>query len=185
MRKVESITMESGKTACPRLPGILSGMNDEFHPEELREFERLLHKPNNDPTGLAGYFNAGEVWVSRVPARLDVMGGIADYSGANVCESRPRRGILMAFHNRADVARCAFAPCRPARAISPWKRAYHWTISLPGTDWPSTRMCGRFAGQIRWSVGPPTLAEAFSRCSRKNRSNSPLVSACCSSARSR
>jgi hypothetical protein len=33
------------------------------------------------------FFNSGEVWVARVPARLDVMGGIADYSGANVCEA--------------------------------------------------------------------------------------------------
>jgi hypothetical protein len=60
----------------------LGAMNDtmknEYLPPELIEFERLLNMPNNDPTGLAGYFNAGEVWVSRVPARLDVMGGIAD-----------------------------------------------------------------------------------------------------------
>jgi galactokinase len=59
-------------------------MSNETLPVELKEFERLLQKANNDPTGLAGFFNAGEVWVSRVPARLDVMGGIADYSGANV-----------------------------------------------------------------------------------------------------
>jgi L-arabinokinase len=77
-------------------------MNDEIQPEELREFERLLHKPNNDPTGLAGFFNAGEVWVARVPARLDVMGGIADYSGANVCEAVLGRGILMALQPRND-----------------------------------------------------------------------------------
>ena len=64
-----------------------NSVKDEILPPELIEFERLLQLPNNDPTGLAGYFNAGEVWVSRVPARLDVMGGIADYSGANVCEA--------------------------------------------------------------------------------------------------
>ena len=44
-------------------------------PFEVQEFERLLQKPNSDPTGLAGYFNSGEVWVARVPARLDVIGG--------------------------------------------------------------------------------------------------------------
>jgi len=69
---------------------------------ELREFERLLQTPNNDPTGLAGFFNAGEVWVSRVPARLDVMGGIADYSGANVCEAVLGRGLLLALQPRND-----------------------------------------------------------------------------------
>ncbi|MGA2556486.1 MAG: hypothetical protein ABSG04_09455 [Verrucomicrobiota bacterium] len=77
-------------------------MNDESSPPELREFERLLRLPNNDPTGLAGYFNAGEIWVSRVPARLDVMGGIADYSGANVCEAVLGRGILLALQPRND-----------------------------------------------------------------------------------
>jgi L-arabinokinase len=69
---------------------------------EVREFERLLQLPNNDPTGLAGFFNAGEVWVSRVPARLDVLGGIADYSGANVCEGVLGRGLLLALQPRND-----------------------------------------------------------------------------------
>jgi hypothetical protein len=38
-------------------------------PFEIAEFERLLQKPTSDPTGLAGFFNAGEIIVSRVPAR--------------------------------------------------------------------------------------------------------------------
>jgi galactokinase len=71
-------------------------------PYEVAEFERLLHKPNSDATGFAGYFNSGEVWVARVPARLDVMGGIADYSGANVCEAVLGRGMLMALQARTD-----------------------------------------------------------------------------------
>jgi galactokinase len=77
-------------------------MTNEYLPVELAEFERLLGMPNNDPTGLAGYFNAGEIWVSRVPARLDVMGGIADYSGSNVCEAVLGRGMLMALQPRND-----------------------------------------------------------------------------------
>src|SRR2546429_255232 len=44
-------------------------------PIEVVEFEQLLRKPNSDPTGFAGYFNSGEIWVARVPARLDVIGG--------------------------------------------------------------------------------------------------------------
>src|SRR6185437_10221245 len=54
------------------------------------------------PTGLAGFFNSGEIWVGRVPARLDVIGGIADYSGANVCEAVLGRGMLMALQPRTD-----------------------------------------------------------------------------------
>jgi len=71
-------------------------------PYEVSEFENLLRKPNSDPTGFAGFFNSGEVWVARVPARLDVMGGIADYSGANVCEAELGRGMLMALQARTD-----------------------------------------------------------------------------------
>src|SRR6476660_10490361 len=71
-------------------------------PFEVRAFEELLKKPNSDLTGLAGFFNSGEVWVARVPARLDVMGGIADYSGANVCETVLGRGMLMALQARTD-----------------------------------------------------------------------------------
>ena len=71
-------------------------------PFEVSEFENLLRKPNSDPTGFAGYFNSGEVWAARVPARLDVMGGIADYSGANVCETVLGHGMLMAVQARTD-----------------------------------------------------------------------------------
>ncbi len=71
-------------------------------PFEVSEFENLLRKPNSDPTGFAVFFNSGEVWVTRVPARLDVMGGIADYSGANVCEAVLGRGMLMAVQARND-----------------------------------------------------------------------------------
>jgi L-arabinokinase len=71
-------------------------------PFEVQEFDRLLSKPNSDPTGLAGFFNSGEVWVGRVPARLDVMGGIADYSGANVCQAVLGRGMLIALQARTD-----------------------------------------------------------------------------------
>jgi len=69
---------------------------------DLKQFESALQKPNGDPTGFAGFFNSGDVWVSRAPARLDVMGGIADYSGANVCEAVLDRGMLMALQPRTD-----------------------------------------------------------------------------------
>jgi len=77
-------------------------MENGILPFELKEFELLLRKPNSDPTGLASFFGGGEIWVARVPARLDVMGGIADYSGANVCEAVLGRGMLMALQPRTD-----------------------------------------------------------------------------------
>mgnify|MGYP001229673439 CR=1 FL=1 len=77
-------------------------MKPTSDPFELQEIERLLQKPNSDASGLASFFSAGEIWVTRVPARLDVMGGIADYSGANVCEAVLGRGVLMGLQARTD-----------------------------------------------------------------------------------
>ena len=75
---------------------------DRNLPIEILQFESFLKKPNSDPTGLAGLFNTGEIVVTRVPARLDVMGGIADYSGANVCEGVLGRGMIIALQPRTD-----------------------------------------------------------------------------------
>lgn len=77
-------------------------MQSDPLPFEVLEFERLLNKPASDPTGFAAFFNTGEIFVGRVPARLDVMGGIADYSGANVCEAVLGRGTLIALQPRTD-----------------------------------------------------------------------------------
>lgn len=71
-------------------------------PTEILQFESFLRKPNSDPTGLAALFNTGEIVVTRVPARLDIMGGIADYSGANVCEGVLGRGMVVALQPRTD-----------------------------------------------------------------------------------
>ena len=75
---------------------------DRKLPAEIVQFESFLTKPNSDPTGLAGFFNPGEIHVTRVPARLDVMGGISDYSGSNVCEGVLGRGMVIALQPRTD-----------------------------------------------------------------------------------
>lgn len=69
---------------------------------EVAEFERLLRPRSADSAGLRGFFDAQTIWMARVPARLDVMGGIADYSGANVCEATLGQGILVAVQPRKD-----------------------------------------------------------------------------------
>jgi galactokinase len=76
--------------------------NDRRLPVEIVQFETLLKKPNSDPTGLAGFFNCGEIVVTRVPARLDIMGGISDYSGGNVCEGVLGGGMVIALQPRTD-----------------------------------------------------------------------------------
>jgi galactokinase len=45
---------------------------------------------------------AGPIRVSRAPGRLDVMGGIADYTGSMVCESPLDRAAAVALQSRAD-----------------------------------------------------------------------------------
>ncbi len=76
--------------------------HDRKLPMEIIQFESLLKKPNSDPTGFAGFFNSGEIFVTRVPARLDVMGGISDYSGSNVCEGVLGQGMVIALQPRTD-----------------------------------------------------------------------------------
>ncbi len=71
-------------------------------PPEIAEFERLLARPDTDPAGLAGWFNAGRIRVARVPAVLDVMGGSADYSGSNGCAAVLGCGNLIALQPRTD-----------------------------------------------------------------------------------
>ena len=83
-------------------PEALAMPSDREPPNEMLQFEKLLKKPDSDPTGLAGLFTAGEIIVARTPARLDVMGGIADYSGANVCEGVLGDGVVIALQPRTD-----------------------------------------------------------------------------------
>src|SRR5271170_8501101 len=40
--------------------------------------------------------------ISRAPGRLDVMGGIADYTGSMVCEATLDRAAAVALQGRAD-----------------------------------------------------------------------------------
>ena len=50
-----------------------------------------------------GWFRSSrEVFVARAPARLDVMGGIADYSGSHVLEMPLDRGVLVGCGRRND-----------------------------------------------------------------------------------
>ena len=73
---------------------------DRKLPMEIVRFESFLKKPDSDPTGFAGFFNSGEILVTRVPARLDIMGSISDYSGSNVCESVLGRGMVITLQPR-------------------------------------------------------------------------------------
>ena len=95
------------------------------NPVEVAEFERQLRLQGGDPGGeLADFFEKRPIWVARVPARLDVMGGIADYSGANVCEGTLGAGVLVAVQPRRErrvrIRSVSLAPrCMPVETSFP------------------------------------------------------------------
>jgi len=69
--------------------------------EDVIQFERRLGRD------LGRFFESGrEIVVTRAPARLDTMGGIADYSGSVVCELTLARAAVLAIQPRMDRRIC-------------------------------------------------------------------------------
>ena len=73
-------------------------------PADAEAFEHALACTPESPFGPLGtHFAAGKpIYVVRAPARLDCMGGIADYSGSLVCEMTLDRAVLMGLQARDD-----------------------------------------------------------------------------------
>ena len=65
-------------------------------PAELAAFRAALRRE------FRNLFERRPITVVRVPARLDVMGGIADYSGAHVCEYPLAHGAVLGIQKRRD-----------------------------------------------------------------------------------
>ena len=83
------VRITSGSTlALPDVEAFIEmlGTLDRHAAAEARDFL--------DPTG--------DVYVTRAPGRLDVMGGIADYSGSLVLEMPTAEGTLVALQPDAD-----------------------------------------------------------------------------------
>ena len=76
----------------------ISDLNDVI------EFEKALANGLGSMHGpLGDYFDAKHpIFIVRAPARLDCMGGIADYSGATVCELPLDRAVVLAIQGRRD-----------------------------------------------------------------------------------
>lgn len=73
-------------------------------PADAEAFEHALACTPDSPFGpLGSRFAARKpIYVVRAPARLDCMGGIADYSGSLVCEMTLDRAVLMGLQARDD-----------------------------------------------------------------------------------
>lgn len=57
------------------------------HPADVAEFIAVLNSLDAHPELRTFFDSNSDVVVTRAPGRLDVMGGIADYSGSLVLES--------------------------------------------------------------------------------------------------
>ncbi|MDE0301030.1 MAG: hypothetical protein OXN17_20555 [Candidatus Poribacteria bacterium] len=74
----------------------------EIKPHEILEFESMLRFQDDQLFGESGFERSGKVVITRAPARLDVMGGIADYCGANVAALTLERGAVVGCQIRKD-----------------------------------------------------------------------------------
>ena len=71
-------------------------------PSQVVELEYLIQCDSPEIFGIHGLQKDGNVIVTRAPARLDIMGGIADYSGSNVFEMTLNRAAVVACQTRED-----------------------------------------------------------------------------------
>ena len=69
---------------------------------QVVELEYLLQCDSPDVLCPHGFQKHGNVIVARAPARLDIMGGIADYCGSNVFEMTLNRAAVAACQARED-----------------------------------------------------------------------------------
>ncbi len=76
-------------------------------PFQVSELEYLLQDDSPDLFFSFGLQKSGQLIVTCAPARLDIMGGIADYCGANVFEMTLNRTAIAACQAREDGNLCA------------------------------------------------------------------------------
>ena len=92
-------------------PEILKGNNPmkveqifgpDIKPYEVLEFESMLRYEDFQMFSESGFKKNGQVIISRAPARLDVMGGIAAHCGANVFGLTLERSAVVGCQARSD-----------------------------------------------------------------------------------
>ena len=74
---------------------------------QILELEYLLQEDSPELFFSFGLQRGGQMVLTRAPARLDIMGGIADYCGANVFEMTLDRTAIAACQAREDRNLCA------------------------------------------------------------------------------
>ena len=97
---------------------------------QVLELEYLLQEDSPELFFSFGLKKGGQVIVTRAPARLDIMGGVADYCGANVFEMTLDRTAIAACQAREDKNLCAVT----LRAGSQFKPNFHFSLDGFYTD---------------------------------------------------
>ena len=102
----------------------------------------------------AGFFDGrGPLAVVRVPGRLDVMGGIADYSGSVVLEGTIERGVFLALQRRRDDRLRFYSHGLEREGLSPqveWRLSDFRRAGKPISYAQARRHCARDA-QAAWA----------------------------------
>lgn len=93
-------------------------------PFQVLELEYLLQEDSPELFFSFGLKKGGQVIVTHAPARLDIMGGVADYCGANVFEMTLDRTAIAACQAREDRNLCAVT----LRAGSQFKPNFHLAL---------------------------------------------------------
>lgn len=69
----------------------------------LKDVEAFIDLINDLPQSLASFFDtSADIFIARAPGRLDVMGGIADYSGSLVMQMPIAEATFVAVQKRED-----------------------------------------------------------------------------------
>ena len=97
---------------------------------QILELEYLLQEDAPEIFFSFGLKKGGQVIVTYAPARLDIMGGVADYCGANVFEMTLDRTAIAACQAREDRNLCTIT----LRAGSQFKPNFHFSLDSFYTD---------------------------------------------------
>ena len=105
---------------------IISGSNADL--PDVEHFVAKLNAFNRENQ----FFNAGrEIFLTRAPGRLDLMGGIADYSGSLVLQYPIREATLVALQrDTASVIRVVSLPSSQEKSEEKNERELEFEISL-------------------------------------------------------
>ena len=141
----------------------------------------LLSRPGFEPSDLAPFLDEADAHpmmsadlplvAARAPGRLDLMGGIADYSGSLVLQWPLREATLAAVQSAGDgrlrvvsrgiegapdrEADVAVADLFPGGAPKSWDDARAWFKARPGISWSAYVLGGLIALSRERGVAPP------------------------------